>query len=93
MRRNIRRICYYDGYGDAHYATAYANASDAVETEWDSYAEDEEGFLGVISAKNNRGVRYWAIVPAGLGTNTDREGAESAEDWWDESFDHGEYLA
>lgn len=44
-----------NGYGDAHYATAYADASDAVENEWNSYAEDEEGFLGVISAKNSRG--------------------------------------
>ena len=74
MRKKTRRICYRDGYGDAHYATAYA------------------GFLGVISAKNSRGVRYWAIVPSGLGTNTDRKSAESAEDWWDESFDHGECL-
>ena len=92
MRKRTRRICYRDGYGDAHYTTAYANALDAVANEWDSYAEDEEGFLGVISAKYSRGVRYWAIVSSGLGTNTDRTSAESAEDWWDESFEHGEHL-
>lgn len=87
------RIKYWTGYG-VDYADAYRTPREAVDAEWPEDAdtdyiipEPKHEEMGVVSALDAEGNRWWGIVPKGFGIDAHRETAQFADAWWDEDWD------
>ena len=86
MRIKYNTGCSVD-YVDAYYTPEEAVEAEGPSDEGNSPFEPTHKEMGLVSALDARGSRWWGIVPIGLGTNATKEDALKAEEWWDEAWD------